>query len=200
MAAMMRQKRKQILTITGAIRAVMWAFLGALVAVAPLAARAEALVQTIVTDPLSGVALEGYDPVSYFTEAEPLLGVPDYEYVWKGVPWYFASAANRDVFIGNPDIYAPQYGGHCVMSLSRGFLSDGKPRLYVIEGMKLYLFYSLANREAFLHGGTRIVATANANWYPLSQGLTGEEQSFADAVAERSAVDATADLAPAAGH
>ena len=195
MAAMMRQKRKQNLTITVAIRAA----LCALLAFSPVAVQAEALVQTIVTDPLSGVALEGYDPVSYFTEPEPQLGVPDYEYVWQGVPWYFASPANRDVFIGNPDIYAPQFGGHCVMSLSRGFLSDGKPRLFAIEGMKLYLFYSLANREAFLAGGERVITTANANWGPLAKGLTGVEQSFADAVVERSGADPSgAEATPAA--
>lgn len=197
MAAMMRQKRKQNLTITAAIMAVLCGFLPLL----PVAARAEALVQTIVTDPLSGVAIEGYDVVSYFTEAEPQVGLPDYEYVWQGVPWYFASAANRDVFIRNPDIYAPQFGGHCLMSLARGFLSDGKPRLFVIEGMKLYLFYSLANREAFLDGGTRTVATANANWYRLEKGLTGQEESFADAVVERSGTDAAQDASePAAAH
>lgn len=196
MAAMMRQKRKQNLTITALIMAVLCALLPLL----PVGARAEALVQTVVTDPLSGVAIEGYDAVSYFTEPEPQQGLPDYEYVWQGVPWYFASAANRDVFMRNPDIYAPQFGGHCLMSLSRGFLSDGKPRLFIIEGMKLYLFYSLANREAFLHGGVRTVATANANWYRLEKGLTAEEESFADAVAEHSGEDAEAEAAPAAGH
>lgn len=196
MAAMMRQKRKQNLTITALIMAVLCALLPLL----PAGAGAAALVQTVVTDPLSGVAIEGYDAVSYFTEPEPQQGLPDYEYVWQGVPWYFASAANRDVFMRNPDIYAPQFGGHCLMSLSRGFLSDGKPRLFIIEGMKLYLFYSLANREAFLHGGVRTVATANANWYRLEKGLTAEEESFADAVAEQSGADAEAETAPAAGH
>lgn len=176
MAAMMRQKRKQILTITALIVAVLCALL-------PLAARAQALVQTIVTDPLTGVAIEGYDAVSYFTEPEPLPGLPDHEYVWQGVPWYFASAANRDVFMRNPDIYAPQFGGHCLMSLSRGFLSDGKPRLYVIEGMKLYLFYSPANREAFLSSGTGTMAVATSHWHRLVQGLTGPAASVADAVA-----------------
>lgn len=179
MAAMMRQKRKQNLTITAVIGAVLCAWL----VLWPVLARAEALVQTIVTNPLSGVAIEGYDAVSYFTEPEPLPGLPDYEYVWQGVPWYFASAANRDVFIRNPDIYAPQFGGHCVTSLSRGFLSDGKPRLYIIARMQLYLFYSLANREAFIAAEDTVVRTANANWYKLSPGLTGQERSFADAVA-----------------
>ena len=86
---------------------------------------------TIVTDPLTGVAIDGYDAVSYFIDAEPQPGKPDFEYDWQGVPWYFDSAANRDVFMRNPDVYAPQFGGHCVTSLSRGYLSDGKPRLYL---------------------------------------------------------------------
>lgn len=175
MAAMMRQKRKQILTIAALI-----------VALCGLSgpAAAGALVETIVTDPLTGVALEGYDPVSYFTEPTPLVGKPDYEYVWRGVPWYFASAANRDVFMRNPEVYAPQFGGHCLMSLSRGFLSDGKPRLYVIEGMKLYLFYSPANREAFLATEDVALSAADANWSKLAAGLTGEEASVAEAVVE----------------
>ena len=201
MAAMMRQKRKQNLTITGPIRTVFGALCWALLLVWPIEARAGALVQTVVTDPLSGVAIEGFDPVSYFTEPVPLPGLPDYEYVWQGVPWYFATAANRDVFIRNPDIYAPQYGGHCVMSLSRGFLSDGKPRLFLIEGLKLYMFYSVANREAFLAGEEVVVATATGNWTKLEPGLTGEEQSFADAVVERSTQEAhTVEAASSAGH
>ncbi len=62
MAAMMRQKRKQNLTITGAIVALLVAI--GLGTAAPVSAAA--LVTTIVTDPLTGVALEGYDPVTYF--------------------------------------------------------------------------------------------------------------------------------------
>ena len=102
MAAMMRQICKQILTMLACASA----------AVAGVRCRSRAgqsLVTTIVTDPLTGVAIEGYDPVSYFTEPEPLPGKPDYEYYWGGVPWYFATAANRDVFIRAPEIYAPQY-------------------------------------------------------------------------------------------
>ncbi len=193
MAAMMRQKRKQILTITGLIRAV----LCVLALLAPVAAHGASLVQTIVTDPLSGVAIDGYDAVSYFTEPEPLPGVSDYEYVWQGVPWYFASAANRDVFIRNPDIYAPQFGGHCVTRLSRGFLPDGKPRLYAIDKMRLYLFYSLANREAFLATTELTTTAANAAWFELMPELTAEEPSFADTVAERGGSNAEAEHA---GH
>lgn len=164
MAAMMRQICKQILTMSGAALLFCALVGGAL---------AQSLVTTIVTDPLTGVAIDGYDPVSYFTEREPLPGSPEFEYYWGGVPWYFASAANRDVFKRNPDVYAPQHGGHCEMSLARGYLSDGKPRIYVIEEMKLYLFYSAANREAFLMSSGEALEKAAANWTQLAESLQG---------------------------
>lgn len=162
---MMRQTCKQILTI--------WAWL-----VLATAASAGALVTTIVTDPLTGVAIDGYDPVTYFIASEPEMGQSDYEYVWGGVAWYFASAANRDVFIRHPEFYVPQFGGHCVMSLSRGYLSDGKPRLYVIDGLKLYFFYSTANRDAFLLSRSAALKTAQENWPALATGLTGPEEDI----------------------
>jgi hypothetical protein len=157
--AMMRQICKQILTIA------------LLTAALAGAARAESVVTAIVTDPLTGVALEGFDPVSYFTEPQPVPGLPDYEHYWGGVPWYFASAANRDVFIRAPEIYAPQHGGHCEMSLARGYLSDGKPQIFVIEKMKLYLFYSVANREAFLIAKDDALGKAATNWPALAAEL-----------------------------
>jgi len=167
MAAMMRQIGKLFLTMAAA----------ALLAWMPAAARAQSLVTSIVTDPLTGVAIDGYDPVSYFTESKPLPGSPEYEYYWGGVPWYFASPANRDIFMRNPDVYAPQHGGHCEMSLARGYLSDGKPEIYVIEGVKLYLFYSAANREAFLLSPEEALAEAAENWPRLAAGLEGESAS-----------------------
>ena len=172
---MMRQISKQVLTI-GLV-------LGALLATP---AAAESVVTSIVTDQLTGVALEGYDPVSYVTEPEPQHGLPDYEYYWGGVPWYFASAANRDVFMRAPEIYAPQYGGHCEMSLARGYLSDGKPLIFVIEKMKLFLFYSAANREAFLMSIEEAQAKADANWPELAEQLVGPEPEIAPAAVTES--------------
>jgi hypothetical protein len=168
---MMRQIGKQILTIAA------WLLLAH-------AGQAAALVTTIVTDPLTGVAIDGYDPVSYFIDSEPQMGKPDFEYVWEGVSWYFESAANRDVFIRSPTVYAPQYGGHCLMSLSRGYLSDGKPRLYVIDALKLFFFYSTANRDAFLLSKAEALGKAAANWPNLSKDLSGvrDEEPVAEPV------------------
>ena len=181
---MMRQIGKQMLTILA------WMVLASL-------AQAESLVTTVVTDPLTGIAMDGYDPVSYFTDPDPQEGKPDFEYVWQGVPWYFESAANRDVFQRSPEVYAPQFGGHCPMSLSRGYLSDGKPRLYAIHALKLYFFYSTANRDAFMLAQSEAISGANANWPKLSAQLMGPQaaQPAADAIAvgaEPSAMDPSA--------
>jgi hypothetical protein len=93
------------------------------------------------------------------------------------------------------------------MSLSRGYLSDGKPRLYVVEGLKLYFFYSAANRDAYLMARSAAVADAEKNWPKLRDGLSGPDSetpaSTGLAVADASAGAAapadpsTADAAPA---
>jgi hypothetical protein len=93
-----------------------------LAALAPVAlARAESLsslppvlgvTELFVADGLSGVALEGFDPVSYFLGDGPKPGLPEYELVWSGVAWRFASAANREAFRRDPEAYAPRFGGY----------------------------------------------------------------------------------------
>jgi hypothetical protein len=61
------------------------------------------------------------------------------------------------------------------MSLSRGYLSDGKPRLYVVDGLRLYFFYSTANRDAFLLARSAAVAAASRNWPKLRDSLSGPD-------------------------
>lgn len=124
-----------------------------------------------IAHPLTGVAIEGYDPVSFFTEGEPQRGSAQHEFFWAGRPWYFANAANRDVFMRAPEVYAPRLGGHCAMSLSRGYLSEGDPRLYAVHGQRLYLFYSVGNREAFLLAPAETSAQAEARWVELRADL-----------------------------
>ncbi len=158
----MRQIGKQILTIA-ALAAV-----AAMVGV-PIPVAAGSLTNRVVTDPLTGVAIEGLDPVGYFTAGEPRPGRPDYEYYWNGVPWYFESAANRDVFMRAPEVYAPRFGGHCQMSLARGYLSEGNPDIFVVAGQRLYLFHSVANREAFLLSPVAALKSAEAHWAELSK-------------------------------
>ncbi len=160
----MRARPKQTLTMC---------FMAVLALAAwPAAAIAASLNTIVVTDPLTGVALSGYDPVSYFTGTEPQLGRSDYVVQWSGVPWYFSSPANRDVFARAPEVYAPQFGGYSPMALARGFLSDGNPRIFSVYRQRLYLFYSVGTREAFLLSPEKALEDAASRWPALSATLT----------------------------
>jgi len=167
----MRQLSKQRLTISrlGALCFALCAFF--CFSSGSLAQEDRNFFEMYVTDPLSGSAIEGMDPVSYFTEPEPLMGVADYEFFWKGVSWFFATEANREVFRAAPEAYVPQFGGYGLAGLSRGYLSTGNPRIYYIYNRRLYLFYSSGNREAFILQKEAMVNFAFENWFALRDEL-----------------------------
>ncbi|MCB9994560.1 MAG: hypothetical protein H6873_13000 [Hyphomicrobiaceae bacterium] len=129
------------------------------------------LIGPYLTDPLTGVALSGYDPVSYFTEADPEKGSSAFEYYWQGVSWYFASNANLENFKRAPEYYAPQFGGHGAMSMARGYLSQGDPLIYLVLDDELFLFYSAGNRVAFESVRNSARLDARENWARLREGL-----------------------------
>lgn len=134
--------------------------------------RAQSVVTLIVTDPLTGIAIYGWDPVSYFTEPQPLPGQGNYEVIWQNVSWHFATAANRDIFKSAPEIYSPQFGGHGAMGVARGYVSDSDPKIYVVFKQRLYLFYSASNREAFLLAPDEAASQAETRWVQLSKDLS----------------------------
>lgn len=163
----MKQISKQILTMI----ALVLPLFGLFPAMVQQGA-AQSLVSYVLTDPLTGYALGGMDPVSYFTEAAPVPGRPGLELEWMGAPWIFANEANRDVFRRAPEIYAPQYGGHGAMSMSRGFVSDADPAIYVLYKQRLFLFYSASNREAFLLAPDAAALRGAEHWQVLSKSLS----------------------------
>ena len=79
-------------------------------AAAPEAVNA-ATTERVVVNRFSGLAIDGFDPVSYFTDARPLQGSPDFELSASGVIWRFRSEGNRAFFAEHPEIYGPQFGG-----------------------------------------------------------------------------------------
>ena len=59
-----------------------------------------------------GVAIKGYDTVAYHTEGRAIKGNSKFSHTWNDAKWYFASTANRDLFVKDPERYSPQYGGY----------------------------------------------------------------------------------------
>ncbi|MFZ0596655.1 MAG: YHS domain-containing (seleno)protein, partial [Flavobacterium sp.] len=59
------------------------------------------------------VAIQGYDPVSYFTQKKAVKGKTSITAAYDGVTYNFATQADKDLFLKNPAQYEPQYGGWC---------------------------------------------------------------------------------------
>src|SRR5580704_2507209 len=68
--------------------------------------------ERVVVNRFSGVAIEGFDPVAYFTDARPEIGVVEFEASEAGAVWRFRNEGNRAFFVAHPEIYAPQFGGY----------------------------------------------------------------------------------------
>lgn len=111
-----------------------------------------------------GVAIEGTDPVAYFTERKPVAGNPDITYDHAGVTWRFASAANRDTFAADPARYAPQYGGYCAWAVSQGYTAPTVAEAWHIEDGKLYLNYSKSVQRQWSEDISGNIGKADANW------------------------------------
>ncbi|HXV80794.1 MAG TPA: YHS domain-containing (seleno)protein [Candidatus Binatia bacterium] len=112
----------------------------------------------------NNVAIKGYDPVAYFTKGQPIKGKPEVTYSWTGAEWRFANAAHRDMFAGDPERYAPQFGGFCSMALARGKIKDIDPEAWVIVDGRLYLNFSKPVREKFQENVHKNIKQAEVNW------------------------------------
>jgi YHS domain-containing protein len=111
--------------------------------VALLALAAPAAAGEWNTGYFGNVAIEGYDTVAYFTEGEARRGSAEFATEFGGAEWHFASAANRDKFVADPEAYAPQFGGLCTEGVAFKEISVNlTPEVFQIVDGKLYLNYS----------------------------------------------------------
>jgi len=111
-----------------------------------------------------GKAIGGYDPVAYFTEKKPVRGNAAFSYKWRNADWNFSSAANRDLFLGNPEKYTPQYGGYCAYAMAFDATASTIPEAWTIVGGKLYLNYSLYVKSQWLAKQAAFISKADENW------------------------------------
>jgi hypothetical protein len=123
-----------------------------------------ATTERIVSDRHSGLAISGFDPVAYFTDATALPGKGEFEQAVAGVVWRFRSTGNRSAFTSDPDVYMPRFGGYDPIGVARGVAVAGNPQLWLIRDERLYLFYSEITREEFVGAAERIVSTSEREW------------------------------------
>ncbi len=145
--------------------------LAAAIAVAAIATgsgKAQA-VEPIYSSFLGG-AINGYDPVAYFTEGKPVKGKREFQFKWMGATWSFASAENRDRFQKDPEKYAPQYGGYCAWAVSHGYTASINPDVWKIVDGRLYLNYNRSVQRKWERDIPGHIAKGNQNWPNILKG------------------------------
>ena len=128
--------------------------------------------QVLALDPtytslFSSKAIKGYDTVAYFTEGKPVEGKSEFTTEYNEATWLFSSQKNLDLFLANPEKYAPQYGGYCAYAVSQGQTAPIKPELFTIHEGKLYLNYSEKINDRWLDNKEAFIVDADKNWPKL---------------------------------
>jgi hypothetical protein len=90
-----------------------------------------ATTERVVVDRNSGLAISGFDPVAYFTDAQALPGKGEFEQVVGGTVWRFRNAGNRAAFMADPEVYTPRYGGYDPVDVARSVAVAGNLLLWV---------------------------------------------------------------------
>lgn len=120
------------------------------------------------SDYVTGMAVGGYDPLSYFLAAKAEAGDERFQYLWHGVTWQFTSEANLLAFKRTPSVYAPRYAGYDPYAISNGILSQGLPSIWLIEGGQLYLFHNQVNKYLWSENRKKLNQKIEKNWQELS--------------------------------
>jgi YHS domain-containing protein len=116
----------------------------------------------------SGLAIEGYDPVTYFTAGKAVDGKKDIALDYQGATYRFSTTIDRDAFKANPGKYEPQYGGWCAYAMgANGEKVDIDPGTFKIVDGKLYLFYNKFfnnTLKSWNKDEAHLKANADKNW------------------------------------
>ena len=112
----------------------------------------------------SKLAIKGYDPVAYFTMSKPVLGSDSFTAQHLGATYHFSSAKHQELFEGNPDKYAPQYGGYCAFGVSKEYKFDIDPQAWAVVDNKLYLNLNPKVQSRWLDQQDELIVEADSIW------------------------------------
>lgn len=120
----------------------------------------------------NSLALEGYDPVSYFSN-NPIEGKSQFKFTSKGVIYFFSNQANLEKFKADPEKYEPTYGGWCAYAMGEtGEKVKVDPETFKIVDGKLYLFYNFWGNNTLTDWNKNekvLKSKADQNWRKLVQ-------------------------------
>ncbi len=116
----------------------------------------------------TGLALQGYDPVAYFTLGEPTKGSWKITTTYDDATYRFASEEHKAAFEADPAAFLPEYGGYCAFGAAMGFKFDGDPNHWKIVDGELFLNISQDIQERWVKDIPGFVEKADANWIEIA--------------------------------
>ena len=132
-----------------------------------LTAASMAIAQSVPGAP-SHLVLKGYDAVAYFTDGKPTPGEAEYEFVFDGARYRFASAQHLEQFKADPDRYAPQYAGSCASGIVAGVKVEADPNYWLIIDGKLFVFSVADGPDQMRADSAKLIAKGRDNWKTLA--------------------------------
>ena len=112
----------------------------------------------------NGLALKGYDPVSYFVDNKAVKGSQVFNYSWSGLDWHFTSQGHLDLFVESPERYVPAYGGYCAFGAAYAYKAKPKMNAFYIYEDKLYLNFAKYVQKRWLETLKHKIASADQQW------------------------------------
>jgi hypothetical protein len=109
-------------------------------------------------------AINGYDPVAYFTDSKPIKGLGSITINWHGATWHFADIRHRELFAAEPEKYAPQFGGWCAYGWSQGYPAKIEPQAWSVVDGRLYLNYNMDVRKDWEKKRAEYIRSAQVNY------------------------------------
>ena len=97
--------------------------------------------------------------------------------------WLFATKQHADLFMNNPEKYAPQFGSYCSWAVSHGYSASVSPEdSWEIVDNKLYLNFSPSVHRSWQADNPAAIKRRHENWPSVKEdlgwGLSGNfEQS-----------------------
>ena len=128
-----------------------------------------AVAQTAMSASGGRIALDGYDPLSYFDPGRPEKGSPKFAFAFDDAVYWFKSADHRATFAADPERYAPQYGGYCAIAFAAGEKVEADPEAWSISNGKLYVFGAKDGVPEFKKDPASVISQANSNWQKLRE-------------------------------
>ncbi|NSY37997.1 YHS domain-containing (seleno)protein [Leisingera sp. ANG59] len=125
----------------------------------------------------TGLAMQGYDPVAYFTDGAPTKGSYKITSIYNDATYRFASEEHKAAFEKNPEAYVPAYGGYCAFGTAMGFKFDGDPNHWKIVDNTLYLNLSQDIQDRWEGDIPGFIQNANANWTDIADKDPAELQT-----------------------